>query len=70
MKKFSLINIDFDFQDGDEIIFEMPAFCSGDYAARVYKDENYGCYIDDSSNWFEGCRSFYVRRNNEIINPS
>jgi len=72
MTKFSLINIDFKFQDKDEIIFEMPPTCnstSGDYAAFVYKDEVYGYYIDNNCNWFEDCKSFYVRRNNEIISP-
>ncbi len=46
MAKFSLINIanDFqiDFQEGDQIIYEMPSFCSGDYEAIVKKDPNFG----------------------------
>lgn len=71
MKKFSLINIEkdfgFNFQEGDEIVFEMPPFCSGDYAAIVKKDDNFGLYIDSDSNWFNGCRDFFVRRNGEIV---
>lgn len=71
MKKFSLINIeqdiDFKFQKGDQIIFEMPPFCSGDYGAIVKKDPNYGLYIDEDDNFFEGCRDFYVYRNGEKI---
>lgn len=71
MEKFSLINIandfNFKFQEGDEIIFEMPSFCSGDYTAVVYKDESFGLYIDADCNWFEGCRDFYVKRNGEVV---
>jgi hypothetical protein len=69
MKKYSLINVEedfgFKFQEGDEIIFEMPSFCSGDYATTVKKDENYGLYVEDQ--WFEGCRDFYVRRNGVVL---
>lgn len=71
MTKFSLINIENDFeiglQEGDEIIFEMPSFCSGDYKAIVKKDDNFGLYIDEDNNYFDGCRSFEIQRNGKIL---
>lgn len=67
MKKYSLINIDYKFQEGDTIIFEMPPFCSGDFTAKVYRDPDFGLYIDKKNNYFKGCRDFYVRRNGEIL---
>lgn len=71
MKKFSLINVEkdfnFEFQEGDEIIFEMPPFCSGDYRAIVKKNPKFGLYIDDENNYFEGCRDFEVKRNGEYV---
>ena len=71
MEKFSLINVakDFDlkFQEGDEIVFEMPPFCSGDYKATVMIDPDFGPYIDKENNYFEGCRDFEIFRNGEII---
>lgn len=68
--KYSLINIDyidFEFEEGDEIVFEMPSFCSGDYTATVHRDPKFGLYIDNKDNYFKGCRDFYVKRNNEIL---
>ena len=71
MDKFSLINVsqdfEIDFQEGDVIEFEMPPFCSGDYKAVVKIDPNFGPYIDDDDNSFEGCQDFYVYRNGEKI---
>ena len=71
MAKFSLINIQedfkFKFEEGDQIIFEMPSFCSGDYGAIVKKDPDFGLYIEDDDNYFEGCRDFQVYRNGEIV---
>ena len=71
MAKFSLINIQedfkFDFQEGDEIVFEMPSFCSGDYKATVKRDQDFGLYINSENNHFEGCRDFEVHRNGEIV---
>lgn len=65
--KYSLININYEFEEGDEIIFEMPSFCSGDYTAIVHHDPKFGLYIQNKNNYFEGCRDFYVIRNNEIL---
>lgn len=71
MEKFSLINVakdfDFTFQEGDQIVFEMPSFCSGDYTATVMIDPDFGPYIDKENNYFEGCRDFEVIRNGEVI---
>ena len=71
MEKFSLINVakdfEIDFQEGDQIVFEMPSFCSGDYRATVMTDPDFGPYIDKENNYFEGCRDFEILRNGEII---
>ena len=71
MKKFSLINIEndfhFGFQEGDKIVFEMPSFCSGDYEAIVKRDENFGLYIDEDDNYFNGCRDFEIIRNGKVV---
>jgi len=71
MEKFSLINVSEDFQlkfkAGDVIEFEMPSFCSGDYEAVVKKDKDFGLYIDEDNNHFEGCRDFRVLRNGKEI---
>lgn len=67
MKKYSLINVDFEFQEGDVIVFEMPGFCSGDYEAVVMKDPIYGFYIDKEDAFFKGCRDFSVKRNDLYI---
>lgn len=72
MEKFSLINIEtvykINFEEGDEIIFEMPSFCSGNYKAVVKKHPKYGLYIDKKNCHFEGCRDFEVLRNGKIVN--
>jgi hypothetical protein len=68
MKKISLINQKFKFQENDKIIFEMPPFCSGNYEAIVKKDDDFGLYIDESNNYFDGCRDFIVIRNCKEIN--
>lgn len=47
------------FDDKKEIRFEMPPFCSGDYTAKIYKDE-LGLYINAKDNYFNGCRDFNV----------
>ena len=59
---YSLINEDFEFQEGDIIIFEMPPFCSGDYKAVVRRDKDFGLYIDQEDNYFKGCRDFKIIR--------
>jgi autotransporter-associated beta strand protein len=46
---------------GDTIYFEMPPFCSGEYSARVEKDEN-GLYILKKDNFFLGCRSYSIHK--------
>lgn len=60
MEKFSLINVEYDFEEGDLIVFEMPSFCSGNYEAVVYNDPKFGLYIDKKHNHFESCRDFEV----------
>ena len=58
-EKFYLVNIDDDFKEGNTIVFEMPSFCSGDYEAKVMKDEK-GLFIPKKDNYFEGCRDYEV----------
>jgi hypothetical protein len=69
MEKHSLINIEeefnLDFQEGDEIIFEMPSFCSGEYKTTIKKDPKFGLYVEEQ--WFNGCRDFEIRRNGVIL---
>ena len=69
--KTSLINVskdfDFEFKAGDVIVFEMPSFCSGDYEAVVKADKDFGLYINEDDNYFEGCRDFIVTRNGKEI---
>ncbi len=47
------------FKAGKVIFFEMPPFCSGDYTAKIYKDE-LGLYINKEDNYFKGCRNFTI----------
>lgn len=44
-------------EEGDIIDFEMPPFCSGDYIAKIYKDNN-GLYIKKEDNYLSGCRDY------------
>lgn len=71
MSKFSLINVaeDFEmkFKEGDVIEFEMPSFCSGEYKAVVKNDVDFGLYIDEDDNYFDGCRDFIVLRDGKEI---
>lgn len=48
---------------GDEIVFHMPSFCSGDYVEQV-KEDDIGLYV---SNWYRGCRGWSIRRNGCLV---
>lgn len=50
-------------REGDIIEFDMPPFCSGDYEAKIYKDEN-GLYIKRKDNYLGGCRYYFLKSNN------
>jgi hypothetical protein len=54
------IETDQKLNEGDIIEFEMPPFCSGDYQAEVYIDNDGDPYIDKNDNYFEGCRDFSI----------
>jgi hypothetical protein len=43
-KKYYFNNEFKDAKENDIVYFDMPSFCSGEYCAKVYKDE-YGLYI-------------------------
>ena len=60
MKKYSLINEKGDFEEGDQIIFNMPSFCSGEYGALVHIDPSFGPYIPEEDNYFQGCRDYEI----------
>lgn len=46
-------------KEGSVIVFEMPSFCSGDYKAKVYKDDQ-GLYINSEDNHLDGCRDLFI----------
>ena len=62
-EKYYLVNCDYEGFDtigeGDEIIFTMPPFCSGDYRATVMKDEK-GLFIPKRNNFLQGCRDYEI----------
>lgn len=49
-----------DIKEGDIIYFDMPPFCSGEYEAKVLKDEN-GLYIE-GKNYFNSCLNYRVNK--------
>lgn len=51
-------------KEGDIINFEMPPFCSGDYSAKIYKDDK-GLYINHEDNFMKGCRDFSIRKSKQ-----
>lgn len=62
MNKYYIVNENIEgVEEGDTVYFEMPPFCSGEYEAKVYKDEK-GLYINKEDNFFEGCRDFRVNK--------
>jgi hypothetical protein len=69
-KIYYLLNLDdgYGFQEGDEILFEMPPFCSGDYRAIVKKDNRGILYIDGCDNHFDSCRDYEVWRLGKLVN--
>jgi hypothetical protein len=69
MKKFSLINIDYDFEEGDVIIFEMLSFCSGDYEATVISDPKFGLYIDQKIIILRGAETSQLERKEHNMTP-
>lgn len=62
-EKYYLVNCDYEgfdtIAEGDEIIFTMPPFCSGDYRATVMKDEK-GLFIPKRNNFLQGCRDYEI----------
>jgi hypothetical protein len=53
-------NEDQKFNDGDILEFEMPSFCSGDYSARIYLDNDGDPYINIKDNHYNGCRDLNI----------
>ncbi len=54
-------NSDQEFKDGSILEFIMPPFCSGDYLATIYIDNDGDPYIDKEDNFFVGCRDYIIR---------
>ena len=52
---------------GDEMVFEMPSFCSGDYSAPIYFDEFGIPYIRKEDSYLSGCRSWSIRRKGQPV---
>jgi hypothetical protein len=50
-----------DIEVNDQIIFDMPAFCSGDYTFKVSMHEQHGLILLDApTEIFKGCRNFRI----------
>lgn len=47
-----------EFKEGDIIYFEMPPFCSGEYSAKVKKDD-IGLYFE-GNNYMKSCRDYRI----------
>jgi hypothetical protein len=54
------------FQEGDVIEFEMPSFCSGDYVAKIFIDNDGDPYIDKNQNHVGGCRDYHYITKKQI----
>lgn len=59
MEKFYIDNNDV--KEGDTIYFEMPPMTSGEYSAKVYKDDK-GLYIDQKNNYFGSSYSITINK--------
>lgn len=51
-------------KESDVIDFDMPSFCSGEYSAVIYKDEN-GLYINKKDNFLNSCRNYTLIKKNQ-----
>ena len=49
------------FEVGDRVVFDMPAFCSGDYSAKIHLDADGDAYIKKSESYYRGCRGVYIQ---------
>lgn len=48
------------YKEGDTLVFEMPPFCSGDYSAKIYLDNDGDPYIKRKDNYMNGCRTYWI----------
>lgn len=53
--------------EGDLVVFDMPGFCSGNYQAKVKKDEDGVLYINKKNCFFNGARDYYIWRGENRI---
>ena len=50
-------------KEGQQITFDMPGFCSGDYTFKVIKDETGLLTLKDApEKIFKGARSWHVKK--------
>lgn len=56
-----ILKYNLEVKENSTIIFEMPSFCSGDYFAKVYKDE-LGLFINKKDNYFNSCRDLFIEK--------
>jgi hypothetical protein len=52
-----------EFTKEDTLVFDMPPFCSGDYSAKIYLDNDGDPYIDEDEDYSDGCREMFVVKN-------
>jgi hypothetical protein len=48
------------FESGDIVQFEMPPFCSGEYKAIIYIDNDGNPYIEKSKSYYIKCRDYFL----------
>lgn len=58
-------NNETEFNEGDTVNFEMPSFCSGEYTAMVYLDNDNDPYIKKSDDYSDGCRDYFLIKKEE-----
>ncbi len=53
---------DQEFGEGDKIVFEMPSFCSGDYIAEIFVDNDGDHFIKKEDDFSGVCRTYWIER--------
>ncbi len=59
-------NKDQKFEQGDKLIFDMPPFCSGNYTAKIYLDNDGDAYIKKSKDYSSGCNNVFILHKNKV----
>lgn len=61
-------NSDQKLKEGDVIDFEMPPFCSGEYSAKIFIDNDGDPFIKKSDDYSEGCRDYELIKKEDYEN--